>query len=765
MNKQYRSITFYILILLLFATFMALIIHLREGATATGNEAWWNLFTGTPAGGFDTFLNHLKVEMESTIGLLLLQIIVILIACRIFGWLFLKLGQPTVIGEIIAGIVLGPSILGSIAPEFSQFMFKAETLDNINIISAFGLILFMFAIGMELEISEVRKKLKKTILISHTSTIVPFVIGVSIAYFAYDKYAGADTPFLPFALFIGISMSITAFPVLARIIQEKKLTKSHLGMLTLACAANGDITAWCMLALVVAIAQAGSIVSAMFTIAFACIYLLIMFFPVRKFLKKVGRYYNDEEVMDKWMVALMFLILTISAYLAQVLGLHALFGAFVAGVVMPEQLKFRRIMTDKVEDVALSLFLPLFFVSTGLRTEIGLLNSAGMWAMCGIIIVGAIAGKVGGTYVAARIAGENVKNSLYIGALMNTRGLMELIVLTIGYEMRILSPPIFVMLVIMTLVTTFMTGPLTALIKFCFRKHDAVRPESAAAHTDGSFKILISLGKSASGRVLLDLAGMLFSGGSKKPNITVLHLFAGVDINQLEVDSFKKESFGPLIYESQKAGIQIDFQSEVSSDAKQDIVNMANNGNFDFLLVGASATATEPRKNEKACFLKRLFRIFCTKSESLLYSGGLLEDKTTFFWENVTCPVGVFINHHFVKATNIIIIIGSQQDLFIVDYALTILKSTQCNIAVGGVEPLLPAEWKEIEPAIRNRMPAPVNCVYLGGFANSHYDSYNFIMISYGTWISLSEQPGSNLSLIPSTLILKQAASSVERQA
>ena len=639
MNKQYKSITFYILILLLFATFMVLIIHLREGATATGNEAWWNLFTGTPAGGFDTFINHLKIEMESTIGLLLLQIIVILIACRIFGWLFLKLGQPTVIGEILAGIVLGPSILGSVAPEFSQFLFRAETLDNINMISTFGLILFMFAIGMELDISEVRKKLKKTILISHTSTIVPFVIGVLIAYFAYDKYAGADTPFLPFALFIGISMSITAFPVLARIIQEKKLTKSHLGMLTLACAANGDMTAWCLLALVVAIAQAGSIVSAVFTIAFACIYLLFMFFPIRKFLKKVGKYYNDEEVMDKWMVALMFLILTVSAYLTQMLGLHALFGAFIAGVVMPEQLKFRRIMTDKVEDVALSLFLPLFFVSTGLRTEIALLNTSSMWAMCGLIIVGAIAGKIGGTYVAARIAGENVKNSLYIGALMNTRGLMELIVLTIGYEMQILSPPIFVMLVIMTLVTTFMTGPLMALIKFCFRNDEEILPYATVAHTDSRFNVLMSLGKTASGPILFNLAAALFSGGSKKPHITALHFTVGVDVNPLEVDSFEHDSFGPLIYEAQKTSIPLDFRYGVSSDAKQDIVNIANNENFDFLLVGAGATTTDPCEKEKGGFVGRFFRNIYTQSESLLYSGGLLEDKTKFFWENVTCPV------------------------------------------------------------------------------------------------------------------------------
>ncbi|MDR2499067.1 MAG: cation:proton antiporter [Tannerellaceae bacterium] len=759
MSRQSKSITFYTLIVLLFATVMSLIIHLREESAAGGNEAWWNLFTGTPAGGFDTFFIHLKLEMESTIGLLLLQIIVILIACRIFGWLFLKLGQPTVIGEILAGIVLGPSILGSIAPEFSQFLFKEETLDNINMISAFGLILFMFAIGMELDIREVRKKLKETILISHTSTIVPFIIGAIIAYFAYDKYADADTPFLPFALFIGISMSITAFPVLARIIQEKKLTKSHLGMLTLACAANGDMTAWCLLALVVAVAQAGSVVSAIFTIAFACIYLLIMFFPIRKFLKKVGKYYNDEEVMDKWMVALMFLILTCSAYLTQILGLHSLFGAFIAGVVMPEQLKFRRIMTDKVEDVALSLFLPLFFVSTGLRTEIALLNTTEMWVMCGIIIFGAIVGKLGGTYVAARIAGEDVRNSLYIGALMNTRGLMELVVLTIGYEMQILSPPIFVMLVIMTLVTTFMTGPLTALIKFCFRKQDRLQKEKLMMQTDSAFHLLLSLGKIESGQMLLDLAHMLFNGGRKKLKITALHLTIGVDVNPLEADNFENTSFGPLVYGAQKLGIPIETRYAVSNDAKQDIVNVVNDEKFNFLLVGAGATLTEPTDDKKALRLTGGFRKYSqrlrTTSEAILYPGGLLQDKTKFFCENASCPVGIFINHNFVKATNILILITSQTDLFLLDYAQTILRSTQCAFSLKGLQPMTASEWQDSLPIITERMPASARSNYHADFSIRLFDSYNFMMISYQTWTSLSELPDLELSQLPSTLILR----------
>ena len=332
---------------------------------------------------------------------------------------------PRCIGEIVAGIVLGPSVLGNLFPEASAFLFPVESLVNINMLSQFGLILFMFAIGMELNISEVRKKLKETILISHTSTIVPFFFGMLTAYFVYDKYADKSTPFLSFALFIGIAMSITAFPVLARIIQEKGLTKTHLGTISL------DITAWCLLAVVIAIAQAGSMLSAVYNILFSVLYIMFMFLAVRPFLRMIGHIYHNKEVIDKGLVAFIFLLLITSAYLTEILGLHALFGAFIAGVVMPGNVKFRKIMTEKVEDVSLALFLPLFFVSTGLRTEIGLLNKPELWWLCLIFIVVAIAGKFGGAMFSARFVGESWKDSLYIGALMNTRGLMELVVLTI----------------------------------------------------------------------------------------------------------------------------------------------------------------------------------------------------------------------------------------------------------------------------------------------------------------------------------------------
>ena len=321
MSKGTKSIAFYVMIIAVFGSLMYLVV--KEGESRQVDHAIRSAQEVAPQNmgeGFLVFWNAVSQNIQSPIGILLLQIIAILIVCRIFGWLFVKIGQPTVIGEIVAGIVLGPSVLGNLLPELSAFLFPPDSLNNITLLSQFGLILFMFAIGMELDLEEVRKRLKETILISHTSTIVPFFCGMLTAYYVYESYAHKGTPFLSFALFIGIAMSITAFPVLARIIQEKGLTKTHLGTISLASAANGDITAWCLLAVVIAVAQAGSILSAIYNILFSFLYILFMFFAVRPFLRMVGHIYHNKEVIDKALVAFMFLLLIISSYFTEILG-------------------------------------------------------------------------------------------------------------------------------------------------------------------------------------------------------------------------------------------------------------------------------------------------------------------------------------------------------------------------------------------------------------------------------------------------------------
>jgi len=292
--------------------------------------------------------------------MLLLQILSILLVSRLFGYIFVKMGQPTVIGEILAGIVLGPSLLGYFFPGAFQFLFAADSLGNLYILSQVGLILFMFTIGMELDLSALKNKMGVTFVISHASIIIPYFLGMLLAYFLYKEFAASQTEFLPFALFIGISMSITAFPVLARIVQEKGLTKTHLGTIAIASAANDDVTAWCILAAVIAIAKTGSFVSSLFTIALAIVYVIVMLLVIRPFLKRVGEIYKNSEVVNKSVFAFFLLILILSAYTTQVIGIHALFGAFLAGVIMPPLPTFRKLIVDKSRTFRSPYCLPLF---------------------------------------------------------------------------------------------------------------------------------------------------------------------------------------------------------------------------------------------------------------------------------------------------------------------------------------------------------------------------------------------------------------------
>ena len=264
-------------------------------------------------------------------------------------------------------------------------------------------------------------------------------------------------------------MSIAAFPVLARIVQERGLQKTKIGALVITCAAIDDITAWCLLAAVIAIVKAGSVASSLFIIGMAVTYILLMLVLVRPFLKRIGNLYNSAEKITKPVVAIFFVTLLISSYLTEIIGIHALVGAFVAGVIMPDNMKFRNIFIEKVEDVSLVVLLPLFFVVTGLNTKIGLLNTDYLWKTTGIIVLVAVGAKFISSALTARYVGQNWKDSLTLGAFMNTRGLMELIVLNIGLELGVLSPKIFAMMVIMALATTFMTGPALNLIDFIFK--------------------------------------------------------------------------------------------------------------------------------------------------------------------------------------------------------------------------------------------------------------------------------------------------------
>jgi Kef-type K+ transport system membrane component KefB len=428
---------------------------------------------------FTVFTHSFKDNLTEPLAILLLQIIVIIAFARLFGFLFKKLAQPAVVGEIIAGIVLGPSLIGFFFPNINSFLFPAASLGALHFLSQIGLLLFMFIIGMELDLKAISKQAYGAVIISHASIIIPYTLGMGLAYFIYNSYAPKGISFLSFALFMGIAMSITAFPVLARILQEKGLTKSKLGIMALTCAAADDLTAWCILAAVIALVKSGSSLSVLYTISFTILYLLVMLKLVRPFLEKAAVVYNNTPKRRPAVIAFLFVVLIVSSYISAIIGIHALFGAFIAGVIMPADFNFRKIVIDKIEDVSLVLLLPLFFAITGLRTQIGLLNETHLWVTFGWILLVAVAGKFGGSTLAAKITGQSWRDSLSIGILMNTRGLMQLIVLNIGYDLGILSSQIFAMMVLMALVTTLMTGPVLDLINFsAFKK--AISPTTTA---------------------------------------------------------------------------------------------------------------------------------------------------------------------------------------------------------------------------------------------------------------------------------------------
>lgn len=418
--------------------------------------------------GEQSNLDTILQSFRSPLPIFILQLIIIIIASRVCGYLFKKMGQPGVMGEIIAGILLGPSFIGMLFPSFSAFAFPASSLSNLQMLSQIGLILFMFVIGMELDLSLIKQRAKAAVYISYASIVVPYIMGIALSYFLYKSYAPPGVPFYAFALFMGIAMSITAFPVLARIIRERGLTDSHLGIISITSAAVNDVAGWSLLAFVVAIARAHSIYTSFYTLIGTLVYTGVMLLAVRPLLKKLVK--EDTEQVKQSSLAIIILVLLLSSYCSEVIGIHALFGAFMAGVVMPPQLNFRKVIISKIEDVALVLLLPIFFVLTGLRTQIGLINDPALWITCAMIIAIAIAGKFGGSALAAKLSGETTYNSLAIGALMNTRGLMELIILNIGYDLGILQPAVFTMMVIMALVTTFMTSPILNLLDRVYKK-------------------------------------------------------------------------------------------------------------------------------------------------------------------------------------------------------------------------------------------------------------------------------------------------------
>ena len=405
-----------------------------------------------------TFFEELGRNLHDPLSSLILQILVILVVARICGDLVARLGQPRVIGEILAGIFLGPSLLQPVAPALHAFIFPEGSMQRLYFLSQIGILLFMFIVGLELDLKALRSKARSAIVISQVSIAVPFSLGLGLAFLLSADYGPRDKGFSAFALFMGIAMSITAFPVLARIIQEQGLTRTRLGTMAITCAAVDDVTAWCLLALVVGLVQSGTGIGAAWTIGLAALYTLFMLIVVRGFLYRRPRMTAHDAQLRSGLLAFIFIVLLISAWITEMIGIHALFGAFLMGVVMPDRNGFREKLIARIHDVTTVVLLPLFFAFTGLRTQIGLLDDVQSWSICGLVLLVAILGKFGGAAFAARTTGHSWRTSCILGALMNARGLVELVVLNLGYDLGILGPKIFAMMVIMAVATTMMTG-------------------------------------------------------------------------------------------------------------------------------------------------------------------------------------------------------------------------------------------------------------------------------------------------------------------
>lgn len=419
-------------------------------------------------------------NFRAPVSILLTQIVVILVVAGWFRKLFRRLGQPPVMGEMIAGIVLGPSVLGVFFPIVLPALFPPASMETLRLLSQIGVVLFMFTVGMELNVQHLREKGSVAVMISHASIIVPFLLGSALSLFLYRNLAPSGTSFSAFALFIGVAMSITAFPVLARILEDRNLTQTTLGSIALTCAAVDDVTAWCILALVIALAKSTGLASSALTIGLTITFAIGMIFLVRPELARIIKK-RDTPQGRRHLIPIILAFVLGCALVTETIGIHALFGAFIAGVVMPPATEIRIFLKDKLEAFGSYALLPLFFAFTGLRTQITLLNDWQSWLMCAVIIVVAVAGKLGGSMLMSRWSGMKWSQSFSIGVLMNTRGLVELVVLNIGYDLGILSERIFAMMVIMALVTTFMTGPLLALV----RRSDEISPAAEKAQSFG----------------------------------------------------------------------------------------------------------------------------------------------------------------------------------------------------------------------------------------------------------------------------------------
>jgi GTPase SAR1 family protein len=481
---------------------------------------------------------------------------------------------------------------------------------------------------------------------------------------------------------------------------------------------------------------------------------------VQPFLKRLGDIYSHQDTLSKPVVAIFFVTLLISSFLTEIIGIHALFGAFMAGVIMPQNLHFRNVFIEKVEDVSLVLLLPLFFVFTGLRTQIGLLNDIHLWEICALIISVAVAGKFFGSAIAAKFVGQSWKESLMIGALMNTRGLMELIVLNIGFDLGILSPSVFAMLVIMALVTTFMTGPALDFINFIL-PDKKINELEESIHIQQKYKILFSFGDAERGKSMIRLVNSLIGKNSSNASVSALHLEPSNELHQYNIREVEKESFKPIKREANKYNLSIQTVFKPTLDFDKEIIDTANQGDYDLLIVGMGQSMYEGSFLGKLLGLttkiinpEKLYHTL-TGNEKILDNG--FDDRTNAIIRSTKMELGIFADKGLKKVDDVIILMLAQEDDFLINYAQKMILNNESRISVIDYNDkikLLP-ELKESIRAIEQQAPNHIALFGKEKVNQIFLQSTDLLLISIQAWRYLIETKPEWLADVPSVLILK----------
>ncbi|MFP5322373.1 MAG: cation:proton antiporter [Acidimicrobiia bacterium] len=540
-----------------------------------------------PEGDAGAGMAHSEIDTHEVFWKLLLAVAVVIVAARLVGALFRRFGQPQVVGEIVAGVILGPTLLGAVWPAASTYVFDEDVMPFIEVFAQVGLVFFMFLVGAELDIRLIRGRGHAAALVSHASIIAPFLTGIALALLIFPTLGSPDGEFLPFALFMGASMSITAFPVLARILTERGLHRTRLGAVTITCAAIDDVTAWCILAVVVTVAKADSAASALPTVGLSVLFIAGMVLVVRPLLARLGRLHEDQGRLSGTVMAVVFVGLVLSALATDRIGIHAIFGAFLFGAIMPQRSELIEELFDKLEDFSVIFLLPLFFAFSGLRTDVlSLGTDPQLWLYTALVLLVAVVGKWGGSTLAAKAVGMGWRDSLSLGVLMNCRGLTELVILNIGLELGVIPPNLFSMLVIMALVTTFMTTPILA----------ALRPDvgdGVPAPTDDDVaRVLVHVASTDNAYELLHTALAAVDADDSKVEIVLLrtlHLGDSVFAGGLDGGAVERarRSLRPLAQFVEGSGATAVVLAVQTSDVGRAVIDVASERGVDTVVLSS----------------------------------------------------------------------------------------------------------------------------------------------------------------------------------